>query len=466
MKKIMMPMCSAILLALSSCGGGNTSKIVLKIGFYPEPNDTADVAMYDAWVKRFEEKNPQYEIKPMPYTYSTETVGQKYAVGSLPDVWQTWFTEPSKLMEKNIIRPITKQIASLGWDKQMDDSMREQLTFGDDLYGVPRDGYGLGLLLNKRILGDNGFLPEINGEYSIYNEDGSPAYPTTFAEIAEISETLVDQDNVRGFLMYSANKNGGWVYSNLAWNFGAELEKKEGNKWYATLDDPASVNALEWIKEMRINSCLQESVSCVYNDWYANIGERVAFAVVGSDVLQSAKLIGGVEMSDLAFVPMPTGDGTHHYSLYGGTPYVFTKGISDEKVEGILKFFSYIGRSPELSDNNLLAKKEGYEVAKRKGQPILPTIMPWKKGEFLTKAKELENQYVNVSLKDYSPFFDAIENNKHPEVPYNAQEMYAALDTAIQSVFVSPENANCKALLTTASATLQAKLDEGINYGK
>ena len=165
MKKLIMPIFSASLLALLSCGGGGSSKTVLKIGFWPEPNDTADVAMYETWAKRFMEDNPQYEIQGMPYTYSTETVGQKYSVGALPDVWQTWFTEPGKLKDKNIIRPITEQVKALGWEKSMDEAMKEELTFGDELYGIPRDGYGLGLLMNKRILGDNGFLPEINGAH-------------------------------------------------------------------------------------------------------------------------------------------------------------------------------------------------------------------------------------------------------------------------------------------------------------
>ena len=449
---------------LTSCGESGSDKIVLKIGFWPESSDTQDVAMYEKWAERFQADYPQYVIKGMPYTYSTETVMQKYSVGSLPDVWQTWFTEPSKLMEKNVIRPITSQLNALGWAEKMDDEMKAQLTFNNDIYGVPRDGYGLGLLINKRILGDNGFLPEIGGKYSIYNTDGTPAYPTTFEEIREISEEIVDMDNVKGFMMYSSNKNGGWVFSNMAWNYGAELEKQDATgKWLANLDDAGAVSALEWIKEMKVNGCLQDAVACVYNDWYSHIGERVAMAVVGSDVLQNAKLLGGVEMDDLAFVPMPSGDNTHRYSLYGGTPFVFTKGVSDEKVEGILKFFSYIGRSPDTSENNLLAKKEGYEVAVKKAQPILPSIMPWKDPAFVNEAKTLENRYVNVNMADYAPFFDNIARNKHSEVPYNAQEMYEALDTAIQSVFSQKEMANCKALLTTASSTLQNKLNEGVN---
>ena len=455
------------LLSLVSCSSGEDgNKIVLKIGFWPESAQKQDVAMYEKWAERFEADYPQYSIKGMPYTYSTETVNQKASTGGLPDVWQTWFTEPEKLMDKKIIRPISSQLKALGWDDKMDDEMKATLTFDNEIYGIPRDGYGLGLLINKRILGENGLLPENeDGTYSIYNSDESAAYPTTFEEIYEFANTIVNEneDAAKGFLMYSANKNGGWVFSNIAWNFGAALEVKKDNQWVADLACDGAVEALEWIKKMKVDGLTQDAVSSVYNDWYGSIGEKVAMAVVGSDVLQQAKLQGSVEMSDLAFVPMPTGNNKDHYSLYGGTPFVFTKGVSDEKVEGILKFFDYIGRSPSTSENNMKAKKEGYEVAKTKNQPILPSIMPWKDEAYLEKANALENEYINVDMEDYSPFFSSIQDNKHSEEPYAAQEMYEALDTAIQSVFQNAENANCKALLQTASTELQKQLDKTIN---
>ena len=447
------------LLTLASCGKSSGNKIELTIGFWPEAASTKDVAMYNKWKERFEEENPEYSIKGMPYTYSTETVGSKFTTGSLPDVWQTWFTEPEKLKDRNIIRPITNQLKEFGWDEKMDEEMKKTLTFDNDIYGVPRDGYGLGLLLNKKILGENGLLPEkSSGVYSLYRDDGTPAYPTTWQQVYEMSNTIVNDngDVAKGFMMYSANKNGGWVFSNIAWNFGASLEIEEGGKIKANLASKESVEALEWIKSMAVDGLL-------HNDWYSNIKEKVAMAVVGSDVLQQAALQGSCDMNDLAFVPMPTGDGTHHYSLYGGTPFVFTKGVSDKKVEGILKFFDYIGRSPSVSENNMKAKKEGYEVAKEKGQPILPTIMPWKNEDHVKAAKELENQYINVDMTDYSPFFDSVQSNKRTEEPYNAQEMYHALDTALQSVFSYKETANCKSLLETASQTLQKELDKGVN---
>ncbi len=109
------------------------------------------------------------------------------------------------------------------------------------------------------------------------------------------------------------------------------------------------------------------------------------------------------------------------------------------------------------------AKEEGYEVAKNKNQPILPTIMPWKDSEYLEKANALEQKYITVDMNDYSPFFASIQSNKKSEEPYAAQEMYEALDTVIQSVFNKMENANCKALLQTASQQLQKELDKTIN---
>jgi hypothetical protein len=168
-------------------------------------------------------------------------------------------------------------------------------------------------------------------------------------------------------------------------------------------------------------------------------------------------------MGDLAFVPIPTGNGKDNYSLYGGTPFVFAKGVSDEKVRGILKFFDYIGRSPSTDETNMDAKKEGYEVARQKGQPILPSIMPWKGTDYLKEAKALEDEYITVDMKDYGPFFDAIEKNKHSEVPFSAQDMYELLDNAIQAVLDHADTANCAALLSTASSALQSKLDSGVN---
>ena len=129
-------------------------KIQLTIGFWPQSSDKKDVAMYNAWKEKFELDNPQYQIIGEPYTYSKETIGTKFATNTLPMVYQTWFTEPETLKNSNYIRDITDILNEFGWADKLDDEMRETLTFDNKIYGVPRDGYGLGLLINKKTLGD------------------------------------------------------------------------------------------------------------------------------------------------------------------------------------------------------------------------------------------------------------------------------------------------------------------------
>ncbi len=441
-------------MSLCSCGSSSDGRIKIKVGFYPDKSEKKDVAMYEEWVKAFETDHPEYQIVADPYIYSPDTVAARGRAETLPTIFQTWFTEPASLVESKYIRECGKQLENLGWLSKMNPEMKQTVTFDEKVYGVPRDGYGLGLLINKKILGDNDLLPMIDGKYSIYNEDGSPAYPTTFEEIHQAALQIVENDEAKGFMIMTANKNGGWQFTNMAWNFGAVIEKKDEatGKWTADLTSQGCLDALNWIKTMCVDECLPVSATVYYDDWSSKIGSQVAMAFVGNDVLQNAQR-DGVDMSDLAFVPMPTGDGIHRYSLYGGTPYVFASNATDEQVEGALKFLEYIGRSPETSTIAREAILKGNEVAVSKSQPILPTIKPWINEDYLKMANEIEKDFISVDMTDFHEFYDTIETIKHAEEPYYAQNLYKILDGCIQSIISNKENSNPLSLLQTAEAS-------------
>ena len=230
------------------------------------------------------------------------------------------------------------------------------------------------------------------------------------------------------------------------------------------MNDEKAVSALSWIQKMKQEDLLLNTLSVVYDDWYNAIKSKVAMAIVGSDVLHLADINGEMKgMKDLAFVPMPTGDGEHHYSLFGGTPYVFAKNATDEQVKGTLKFFEYIGRSPIISDISKDAMEMGNKTAKDKNQPILPKIKPWINQEYVDYATALEKRDVTVDMTYYQEFFDNIQKNKHGEVAFGAQEMYAYLDTAIQTVLKQPDTANALSALTTANSNMQRYLDTNVN---
>lgn len=441
MRKLLVSLLIFGILLFSGCTDDD-DRIKVTIGMWPEEVLTKDVEMFKKWEKNFERDYPQYDIIPDHYTYSPETVNAKATSNQLPVVFQTYFTEPKKLIANGFIRDITKELMELGWYDKMDPMMRETLSEDGKIYGVPRDGYGLGLFLNLEMLYYVGEIDKNeDGTYRLHDEEGNPLYPTTFADIRRISELIVENMEYKyGIVILSANKNGGWQFSNMAWNFGcANLQVYRNGKWEANLNDPGAVRALEWIQRMRNDDLIPPDASLSYNDWYSKIGSgQVAMAFCGSDALALPVSTFNFPLDQFAFVPMPTGDGVSRYSLYGGTPYVFSANATDEQVKGALLFLKYMGRSPEIDDISLEAMELGFQTAQAKAMPILPTIKAWADPDYLEVANELEEKYINVNMDYFRDFFDTIEEMKKPEEPHYCQDMYGLLDNAIQSILSNP----------------------------
>ena len=73
-----------------------------------------------------------------------------------------------------------------------------------------------------------------------------------------------------------------------------------------------------------------------------------------------------------------------------------------------------------------------------KNEPILPSIRPWTNSEYNLLANELDNQYVNITMEYFADFYNTIDDYKHPEVQYFAQEMYSVLDRAVLESLRNP----------------------------
>ncbi len=462
-----------LVLSLSIAGCKNNQKIKVTIGMWPEPYLTDDVNMFNEWKRLFEQDNPQYEIIGQPYTYSVDTFFPMAQSGTTPTVFQTWFTEPQKLISNHFVKDITQNLKDLGWYDQMDPEMRAALTSDGKVYGVPRDGYGLGLFINLSIFEEVGLITDWNndGTPDIIDQDGNPCYPTTFDEleqtatyITETEKQLNDKD-VAGLVILSNNNNGGWQFSNIAWNFGAQLQTQNNNgQWEANLNSPEAIQALEWVKKLKWDDdTLPASASLSYSDWYNYIGTgRAAMAFAGSDAISMPITNFNMDKKDVAFVPMPAGPNGDQYSLFGGTPFMFSAQATDAQVEGALKFLEYMGRSPEMSDVSKQSMEVGMQTAVTKGMPILPTIEPWINQDYLSYVDLLNAKYVNVEMTNFQDFYDTFPDIRKAEEPYYTQEMYEILDSCIQQVLTN-ENANPTALLTSANTSFQTQYLNKIN---
>ncbi len=449
--------------SLSGCGAQKQEeKIKISVGMWPDPSQTDDVAMFEKWKADFEKDHPTYEIVAEPYTYSPETVAAKGNSQTLPTVFQTYFTEPEMLISEGYIREITPQVEKLGWLDKMDQSMRDTLSRDGKLYGIPRDGYGMGVFLNLAMLYDMEVIgKDASGAYRLYDADGKPLYPTTFDEIHDLS--LKAQEiyggDVYGLCVLAANKTGGWQLSNMAWNFGAQSlqTRDESGAWHASLNGDGVVKALTWVQKMAQEELIYPSASLNYNDWYQLVGSgSVLMAFCGSDAIAMPVTSYGFNKDDIAFVPMPTGDGVSRYALFGGTPFVFAQNATDAQVEGALLFLKYMGRSPETDAVSLAAMVEGNEVAVRKGTPILPAITPWVNEDYVKEYAAMQEKYVNVNTAYFRDFLDTIDQMKHDEEKNYCQEMYGLMDNAIQAVLANPFTTDAYNLLTTANAQFES----------
>jgi ABC-type glycerol-3-phosphate transport system substrate-binding protein len=472
MKKIILINLIVIgLIFISSCRKVS-DKIEVKIGMWPESSNVRDVAMFEIWEKAFEEKYPEYDIIGSPYIYDIVSFGILAQAHEIPTVFQTWFTEPSWIVKEGHAKDITSIVKELDWYDKLDPSLRDYLTFDDKLYGIPRDGYGLGLVINLDLFAEYG-VPINNpvkdddgdGILDIVDLNGNPRYPTTMGELREYANqiTTLSDGDVSGLILPDVDRTGGWQFSNFAWNFGANLIEKQGDKYVARLNSPEVITAMEYIRSLSLDGSLVKGANINYNQWYQKIaGGSVSMAICGNDVLSQPITAGGMNKDNLAFVPIP---GTKYesngsveerqYTLFGGTPFMFSNYASIEAVKGAILFLEYMGRSPLVTEVASSAMLDGMVVATQKGMLILPEIKPWINEEYKNKISELNSQYINVNMKNFNPFFDKVYITRRPEEPVCTQDLYKILDQILESIINRPDTTNVKNRLDAANLEFQ-----------
>ncbi|HYE08580.1 MAG TPA: extracellular solute-binding protein, partial [Patescibacteria group bacterium] len=163
-------------------------KVTLELGIWPEDTLTDDIKMHEKWVETFNAKYPNVEVVPAYYKYATDTFVSLAESGNLPTVFESWYTEPQKLIEGEFVKDITAELKELGWDKAMNPTIKELLSKDGKIYGIPRDGYALGLMINVEMFEKAGLV----------DANGAPKYPKTWEELAQCAKTIKDKTGSAG----------------------------------------------------------------------------------------------------------------------------------------------------------------------------------------------------------------------------------------------------------------------------
>lgn len=430
-------------------------KFQLKLGIWPEDTLTDDIAMHKEFVKTFNEKHPNVEVVPAYYKYSVDTFVPKAESGNLPTIFESWYTEPQKLIAGGFVADITDILQERGWLDTLNPSIRELLSKDGRIYGIPRDGYALGLMLNVELFEEAGLV----------DENGYPIYPKTWEELAETAKKIKDATGMAGFCLLAKDNAGGWHFSNIAWAFGATFTVDNGDGTFtANVDSAEAIAAMQYIKDLRWKYDVL-TPDPINEDWgtgFANLGVGTAAMYIGAnDAVNQPTQVNGLPVDKLAMCALPAGPNGAQYSLSGGTPYMFSKDATVEEINAALDYLEIMGKAPVATEEAVAGMKADAQNRVANGVPVIPRFPCWIDQNVLDAESQIIKEYGNVDTKMFESYFNATKQsgNLRMEELGSAQDLYAELTKVLQAV-VTDKDADVAALMQKADANYQSILDD------
>jgi len=447
---------SVLLMSLALIAAAFAEKFSVKLGIWPEDTLAGDIAMHKGFVKEFNASYPDVTIVPAYYKYATDTFVSLAETGRLPTIFESWFTEPQKLIAGKFVKDITAEVKALGWDKKMNKSVLELMSKNGRIYGVPRDAYALGLMLNVELFKEAGLV----------DKNGLPVYPKTWDELAKTAKAIKDKTGAAGLCLLAKDNAGGWHFTNIAWGFGAKFEVQKGGKWVAQLNTPEVVAAVQYVKDLKWKYDVL-TPDPTNEDWGSGFRElgtgAAAMYIAAQDAVNQPTQVNGLDAKSLSLVPVPAGP-KGQYSLMGGTPYMFGKDATSAQVSASLHYLEVMGRAPIVNERTIAGLKADAQNRKNSGIPVVPTFPAWTDPAFLKAQQDAVDAYRNVDMRLYNDYYAKVaqKDNLRTEEPYAAQDLYAELTKVLQAV-LTDKNANVKALLDAAQKNFQPLLDKAAN---
>ena len=142
MRKVLsMILAAAMVLGMVVCAGAQQAKAdgesgSITLGIWPEDTQTEAIAVHEnTYVPAFNELRPDVEAIPAYYKYSPDTYVALATAGNAPTVFESWYTEPEKLIRNGLVKDITDILEERGWLDVMSPAIRDLLS--DEFFLAP-----------------------------------------------------------------------------------------------------------------------------------------------------------------------------------------------------------------------------------------------------------------------------------------------------------------------------------------
>lgn len=441
----------ALTLTLAACSSGSdassgsgSQKVTIAVA--DRPNGTASQAalrkQYDANVAAFEKANPNITLKPSTTVYDATTFQTLLAGGNLPDVMSVPFTEAKSLIANKQVADLTTALKNTGVRKIMNKTTTKLVQDAKgDVYAVPTAAYSIGLVYNRALFTKAGLDPN------------KP--PTTWADVRTDAKKITDATGTAGYGQMATDNTGGWMFTAISYSYGGRIENAAGTK--STFDNAKSTTALQTIQKMRwddgsVSSNALYNQPKIYQDFAAG---KIGMMVSAPDAYTTTVVEDGMSSADFGVGPMPQGGGSTNGTMTGGTIQIVSPKATEAQQEAAVKWinFNYL-RQYDDQKTAVSVAKGAVASGNAVGVPGLSVVSSGTNQTYLGWIKD----EVNVPSANFQPYVDTLSTMPvAPEPVKDAQEVYAALDSVIQSVLTT-KSADVPTLLKQASATVDSKL--------
>ena len=422
----------------------STEEVTISVSNLPPTTEEETREAFLQRVDEFEAQYPNITVEPNEWEWDVSTFAAQLAGGTLPTVFQIPFTDIQGLLQRGQVADITAEVEALPYAAEFNPNV---LAVAQDangaIFGVPIGAYGIGLHYNRAMFEEAGLDPD--------------APPTTWTEVRETAAAIAEATGQAGFAQMSQDNTGGWMLTTLSYAFGGRLQERTDAGVDVTIDNPGTVAALELLKAMRWEDNSMGSNFLL--NWgtinQAFAAGQVGMYMSGSDVYNSLVTENGIDPATYGLTVIPL-EGDDAGVLGGGQIEAVRADASDAERDAAVKWIDFFYMAKLTDEDAAVADAEALAA---NDAPIGTPSLPIFSAEQLAQSDAWVQEFVNVPQEQMASFKDNIlDQPLIPEPPANTQEMYAILDTVVQTV-LTEEDADVAALLAQADADVTALVE-------
>ena len=428
-------------------------RTMLSVGNWPA-EDTTDVDYLERITKQkeeFEADNPTMAIVPDTWGFDLQTFYSKAAADQLPDLYYANFTEIEKIASGEYYTDLTEGLKRAGYENVFNEAILNLITRDGKICTFPTNAYSLGLAYNVDLFEKAGLM----------NEDGTPMQPKDWNEVVEFGKKITEATGKAGFVIPTMGNCGGWLFTPIAWSYGTEFMKGDGEGGYtATFDSQNTIDALQYISDLKWehNIFLDNSLIDL-TEYY----KQFAIGNIGM-ILTAGNFTGQLyqyemPIEHMGIMAIPAGP-EKHVTLTGGYTATVANGATEDQVDVAIKWLEKIGNGYTLDEADKQTIEDSYKETVEKNHVVgIDGLSVWNSETEIGKfTDEMREKYTNININHVRLYNESLTDASielRPEEPVCAQELYAVFDGIIQEILTN-KDADIASLVKQANADFQA----------